>query len=100
MRVESIEDVTTLEPGQAELLQEGINDGWFDETTQKTLVVYRVKGSGGETKPLVAPRNPNVERGSLIVCGGWARVVSRLTLGKSKQADVKLDVAAHVTPDR
>ncbi len=99
MRIESIEDVTTLEPAQAQLLEEGIEEGWFDEADQRALVVYRVKDTGSKSRPLVAPRNPKVNRGSVIVCTGWARTAFQVTLGTSEEGDVTLDVAAHVEVD-
>jgi hypothetical protein len=36
MRVETIEDITTLEPGQRRLLEDGIANGCFDEDAPRS----------------------------------------------------------------
>jgi len=97
MRVEAVEDVSTLQPAQARLLQQGIEDGWFDDDDSRKLVAYRVIDPGGRRRTLVAPRNPAVKPGSVVICTGWARTAFEASVGGPAD-HVELHLAARLEP--
>jgi hypothetical protein len=118
LRVEAIEDLSTLDRAQLQLLDSLLGEGQPDfegwDELQKdavlaaladarldvdcaTLVVYRLRHPDGRRSMLVAPRNAAVKPGTVVVCTGGTSVIQQVSFDP-ETPDVELSAAAGVEP--
>ena len=118
MRVEAIEDLSTLGTARLQLLDSLLGEGEPDlegwEEPQKAavleslqqarlhldrtaLVVYRLRHPDGRRSIMVAPKNPAVKAGTVVVCRGGSSVIQQVSFDP-ETPDIELSAAAGIYP--